>query len=519
AARADMDAIGRSLAAEYPDENGGFSVVVVPLHESMFGSRRPALLVLSGAVALLLLIACANTANLLLARGASRRRELAVRAALGAGQGRLARQLLAEGCGLALLGGAGGVLFAGVLLDAIRRFAAGSVPRLETSALDARLLFFACGASFATVFLFALLPAALGARRAVAEGLRLAGRGAGGERSRVLDALIVVQTALCLVLLVGAGLLGGSYARLSRTDPGFSPERVLSLQVSLPRGVYRDPATRTNALDRMIQRVESLPGVRSAGLIGWLPSQQSMTMSFTPEGHPKLSRAQSPQTEIREVSEGTFSALGIPLLAGRGISHSDRADAPPVIVVNRQLAQKLWPGQPALGRHIRLFADNVDRQVVGVVGDVRRMDRAAQTPDQVWVSFAQDPLFIRMSIVARAAQDPSSLAASIEKTVREIDPRVAVSDVMTMRQVLAGSVAEPRFRTILLGFFAAAALLLASIGLYGVIAYTVTRRRYEIGVRIAMGATPREILRLFIGGGLRLAGWGALAGIPIALAA
>jgi putative ABC transport system permease protein len=513
-----MESVGRGLASEYPDENTGFSIAVEPLQESLVGARRPALLVLSGAVVILLLIACANTANLLLTRGASRRHELAVRAALGAGRGRLGRQLFAEAAALAAIGGTAGLAAGSFLLGAIRRLAAGSVPRIETAGLDGRAFLFALAASAATALLFGLVPAALASGRAMTEGLRFSVRGGTGS-TRALDGLVLFQTALCLVLLVGAGLLGGSYLRLARTNPGFSAERTLSLSLSLPRAVYKEKAPRTAVLERLIGRLGTLPGVRAAGLIGWLPAGDSMTISFTPEGHPKLSRSLSPQGELRQVSSGTFAALGIPLLAGRGIGENDRADARPVIVVNRKLAGKLWPGQTAVGRHIMLFVDRVEREVVGVVGDVRRMDMRAATTDQMYVPFAQDPLFIRMSAVVRTDGEPGALAASVEKAVAEIDPGIAVSNVKTMEQVLSRSVAEPRFRSILVGFFAAAALLLASVGLYGVIAYTVTRRRYEIGVRMAMGATPAEILRLFVGAGLRRAAAGILAGILVAAAA
>jgi putative ABC transport system permease protein len=254
-------------------------------------------------------------------------------------------------------------------------------------------------------------------------------------------------------------------------------------------------------------------------MTGWLPSKGSMTMSFTPEGHPVRSRAESPQGELREITSGTFTALGVPILAGRGILDGDRADSAPVIVVNKRLAEKLWPGRSAVGQHVTLFVDKVEREVVGVVGDVKRLDRGAQSPDQMYVPLSQDPLFIGVWLLARAEGDPGALAASIERVVRELDPGVAVSQVETMSRVLSGSVAEPRLRTALIGFFAAAALLLASIGLYGVIAYAVTRRRYEIGVRVAMGATPGEILGLFVKGGLRLAAVGIAAGIVGAAAA
>ncbi|HEY7114765.1 MAG TPA: ADOP family duplicated permease [Thermoanaerobaculia bacterium] len=518
-ARDEMAAIGNALAREYPEEDGGFSVVVAPLHESLLGSRRPALLVLAGAVGLLLLIACANTANLLLARGASRRRELSVRAALGAGRGRLVRQLLAEAAALGLVGGAGGLAVASGLFSAIRAMVGGTVPRIADTHLDGRAMAFAGAASAATVLLFGSLPAFAAAGRAIAAGLASA-RGSGGDRSRALDALVLVQTALCVVLLVVAGLLAGSYARLSATNPGLRPEGVLTARLALPRGLYqKDAARRTAFLERVVGRIGQLPGVHAAGLTGWLPARQSMTMSYTAEGRPRLSRAQSPQTELREVSSGTFAVLGIPILAGRGISDGDRADSAPVAVVNRRLADAMWPGKSAVGMHVSLFADGVEREVVGVVGDVRRLDRAAATPAQMYVPISQDPLFIGVFAVVRAEGEPRALGASVARAIRELDPGVAVSDVRTMGEILSGSLSEPRFRATLVALFAAAALLLASIGLYGVIAYTVTRRRYEIGVRIAMGATPSEILRLFVRGGMRLAAAGAAAGILGAIAA
>ncbi len=518
AAAGEMEAIGKVLALEYPEENAGFSVRVRPLREALVGYRRAALSVFCGAVVLLLLIACANTANLLLARGASRRRELAVRIALGAARRRLVRQLVAEACALALVGGAAGWAVAGLLLTAIQKMAAGSVARIQTAALDGRAVLFAIAAAGATAVLFGLVPALLASGRAMTEGLRRAGR-AGGERSRTLDGLILVQTSLCMVLLVTAGLLGGSYVRLSRTDAGFRPERVLSAAVSLPRGAYRDQAKRTAFLLRVANRIGALPGVRAAGLTGWLPARGSMTMSFSPEGHPRLSRAQSPQAELREISAGTFSALGIPILAGRGIGDGDRAETAAVVVVNRHLAARMWPGQPAVGRHLTLFLDNTPRLVVGVVGDVRRLDRGAAAPDQMYVPIAQDSLFVGIYAVVRAVGEPKALAGAVEKAVRDLDPGVAVSSVRTMDEVLSGSVAEPRFRTVLVGFFAAAALLLVAVGLSGVIAYAVSRRRYEIGVRMAVGATPAEVRRLFVRRGLRLTALGALAGVSAAAGA
>ena len=511
-ARGDMASIARALAREYPEADAGFSIAVVPLHESLFGGRRPALAMLFGAVGLLLVIACANTANLLIARTAARRHELAVRAALGASRARLARQLLAEAAVLAALAGTAGVLMAGALLEAIRAIAGSGVAAIDSARLDARVAGFAAAASAATILLFGLLPALTASRRAIGLGLRASTRG-GGERHRAIDGLVLVQTALCLVLLVGAALFGRSYLALARTDLGLSPENVIAAEVTLPTAIYPDQAKRAAFVARMNERLAGLPGVSAAGITLSLPGENTMTVSFTPEGHPVLSRAESPQAELRPVSAGSFAALGVPVLDGRAIDERDRADAPPVIVVNRLLASRIWPGSAAVGRHVTLFSDGVQRLVVGVVGDVRSFDGAARAAEQLYLPFAQDTLLLRgFQAVVRAKGEPGGLAASIEKVIHEIDPGAAVSDVRTLSEHLSRGVVEPRFRAILVGAFAGAALLLASIGLYGVVAYAVARRRFEIGVRMALGATPGAIRRLFVSRALRLAGTGAALG-------
>jgi len=519
AARAEMEAIGRALQREYPESNAGFEVALRPLHESLLGDRRPALLVLAGSVAILLLIACANTANLMLARGAARRHELALRVALGAGRRRLIRQLLTEALVLASIAAGAGLVTGGLLLSEIRRLLASSAPRIAEASVDPRVAAFAVLCAAATIVLAGILPALSASHRAIEDGLRTSSRGGPADSSRTLDALILVQAALCLVLLVGAGLLGRSYLALSRADVGLEPAGVLSVRLTLPSATYPSGPTRTAFLRRTAAGAEALPGVRAAGIAGSLPGQAGMTVSYSAEGHPRLSRARSPQAEIRLISEGTLPALGIAVLEGRGISDGDREGSAPVVLVNRRLAARLWPGASALGRHVTLFSDGLERRVVGVVGDVARLDRNAQTADQLYTSFAQDRLFSGASLVLRSDADPARLAPAVERLIASLDPGVAVSDVRPLTEVLSGNVVEPRFRMVLVGGFAAAALLLAGIGLYGVIAYGVARRRAEIGIRIALGATPSSIRSLFVGRALRLAGLGTAAGIAAAIPA
>ena len=519
AARSEMTSIGRVLESQYPEADRGFSVAVAPLHESLAGGRRRPLAVLFAAVGLLLLIACANIANLLLARGAARRRELAVRAALGASRGRLVRQLLGESTLLAFAGGAAGLAAASGLLSLIHRIAGDSMPLVAAASLDVRAAAFAFGASLATAILFGLLPAVSASRGATSGALHGAGRQVGHGRTRALDTLVLVQTALCLVLLATAGLLATSYVRLSRTDPGFVPDRIVSADLALPTASYRELPRRAALAGRVLERLRALPGVQSAAITRDLPGGRCMTVSFSPEGHPRVSRAESPQAEIRPASGSFFETFGIPILAGRGILDSDDASSAPVIVVNRRLAARLWPGRSALGMHVTLFSDGLERRVVGVAGDVRRLDRGGEAPEAMFVPYAQDLLFNRIAVAVRGEAGGAPLSrAVVERAVREIDPAVAVSGARTMREVLAARVAEPRLRTILVGSFAAAAVLLAALGLYGVIAYGVARRRAEIGVRMAFGATPGEVRRHVVGGGLRLACSGIAVGLVAALA-
>ena len=521
-AAAEMTRIAGSLEREYPEADRGFGIAVAGLRESLFGDLAPMLRVLSGAVVLLLLIACANVANLLLARGSVRTRELAVRAALGAGAGRLVRHLFAEALTIAGAGGALGLLVAGGLLSLVRSLAEESAPRITSAVIDARAFAFAAAAALCTALLFGLAPAVTGARKAIFVGMGASGRSPAGnrERSRALDGLVLVQTALCLMLLVGAGLLGRSYLRLSRTDPGISSESVLSAWFAGSGAGPRDAAAEARFYQRVMDRVKALPGVRQVAVASSVPGEGSMTLSFWPEGHPRLSRAQSPQAEVRGISPELPETIGMPILEGRGFTAADRADSDPVIIVNRAFAARYWPGSDPLGKRIMTFADRQERTVVGVVGDVRRLDRGAVAAEAMFLPLAQDSMMRRgASLVVRAAKGAPVRAAEIERAIHEIDPGVAVWGVRTMREVLARAVAKPRFRTILVGLFALSALVLACAGLYGVVSYGVARRRYEIGVRLALGATPYGVLRMFLGRGFRLSVAGVIAGSLGALAA
>ena len=521
-ARAEMAGIARSLEREFPEADRGFGISVVPLHESLFGDLAPVLRVLSGAVALLLLIACANVGNLLLARGSVRKRELSVRAALGAGLGRLARHLFAETLVIALAAGALGAVAAGGILSLVRSLGEETAPRIAGAAVDGRALAFAGAAALFTTLLFGVAPAMAAAREAVADrtgGWTRSG-GPGREGSRALDAFVLLQTALCLVLLVAAGLIGGSYLRLARTDPGFSGREVLAVSVSLARGGRPDAVGQAAFFERAVARVKALPGVAAAAAVSGLPGEGSMTLSFWPEDHPRLSRAQSPQAEIRSMLPGLPDVIGMPILAGRGFTDADRADSAPVLLVNRAFAARYWPGKDPIGKRVMPFSGRVERTVVGVVGDVRRLDRSGAAAEAMFFPLTQDP-FLPMrgaTLVVRPTAKAPANAAQIERAIHEVDPGAAVWGARTMGDVLSRAVAKPRFRTVLVGAFAGAALLLVCSGLYGVISFGVTRRRSEIGVRMALGASPRGVLGFFLARGVRLAAGGVLLGSAGALA-
>ena len=514
-AQEDMARVHAELTRLYPEFNTGWTARVVPLKQQLTGEVRPAVLVLLAAVALVLLIACANVANLLLARTAARQRELAVRAALGAGRLRLVRQLLAESLVLAAAGGAAGLLLAYWVLQLLRGTVAQSLPvqRLELVTIDGWVLAFTLTLSLASGIVFGAIPAFTGSA-GLRDALKDGGRGGSGARgTRTRGMLVTAEVALALVLLVGAGLLLRSFLRLVDVNPGFDRTHTVTMRISLPQARYGTDTSRLQFFDRTLAKIDALPGVTAAGAVSFLPlTGPGAATRVEILGKPAPPLGQEPVTDVRVVTHGYFRAMGIPLLRGRLFDAREAADpARRAVVINETMATRYWPGEDALGKRVRVSWNQlVEDEVIGVVGDVRHaaLDTAAR-PTTYWPY--PRTAYGTMTLVVRSGGDPSAVANSIAAIVREQDPQLAVANVRTLEEVIATSVAERRLLMQLLAVFAGAALLLAAVGIYGVIACSVTQRTQEIGIRMALGARQGQVLGMVVGQAvlLALAGVGA----------
>ncbi len=524
-AAADVAAIARRLQPQFPESNTDVGFTVAPLGEHIIGDTRTALLVLLGAVGLVLLIACANVANLMLARAASRQSEIAIRAALGAGRRRLIRQLLTESAMLAIAGGAIGLLIASWGSDLLVWLRPNGIPRLDEVRIDGAVLAFTGVAALLTGLLFGSIPAVQATQPALMATLKDGGRGAltGRHGSRVRGALVISEMALAVTLLIGAGLLINSFIRLQHVDPGFRPGEALTFRLALSESAYADEARRAQFFARLLDRLRTLPGVRSAGAVVGLPlTGREIDLSFDVEGRPPAEPGRKPSMEMRVATPDYFATLGIPLKRGRMFTDADAAESPQVAVLSESAARRFFPHEDPIGKRIVLGwhrdkKPNAGGEVVGIVGDVKDLGLDEEAPPEIYLPHQQLGVG-SMDVVLRSDVPPLSLARAVEQSVHQLDPNVPVSSLRTVQQLVAESISQPRFYVVLLGSFAGLALVLAVVGIFGVMSYAVTQQTREIGIRIALGADRSAVVRMVLQHAMVLAGTGLAIGLVAALA-
>jgi predicted permease len=518
-AKAEMETITARLRQQYPETNNNRFNAVVSLHTHLVGETSEVLWLLLGAVGFVLLIACANVANLMLARATARQKEMAIRTALGASRWRVIRQLLTESLMLGLSGGVCGILLSWWGVDLLTRLLPKDFPRVQDIHLDFTVLGFTFVVSLLTGLIFGFAPAWQISKIDVQEALKESGRGAAGglRRNRLRSLLVVAEVALSLVLLVGAGLLFRSFLQLQSVKAGFTPQQVLTMRLS-PSGVnYQQDAQYSAYYNQVIQHIETLPGVEAVGVINTLPLSKGPTTGLRFEGRPLLPRDQWPGVNYRSVSPNYYRALNIPIVAGRTFDERDTPSSPWVVMINQATADRDFAGENPVGKRINFGGIGPDNQpvwfeIVGVAANVRSLELNTEAQPEIYTATSQDP-FSGMSFVIRTTVEPGSLTAAVRQAVQEVDRSQPMSDVRTMETIVSDSITQPRFNLVLLGIFGGLALILSAAGIYGVISYSATQRTQEIGIRMALGAQAKDVLKMVVKQGMVLISAGIALGI------